>query len=106
MTDVDVRIYCGLNGAPPKAEPISRTITLAEEDEDLFFPRTSDKWDYWPRRKEAENLICSILKEELFPDEITPIEDENDLRRLGVTFLKVAFDNKNNHMGSTFIEPN
>jgi hypothetical protein len=44
-------------------------------------------WAYW---SEAEELVCSLLKRKLFPDEITSVENAEDLRNLGVSFLKVT----------------
>lgn len=103
MPNVDVRISCGIRGAVPAN--ISRTVTAGPEEFDVFFPTDPDGWGYWPRRKEAEALICSILKEELFSDEVTLVQEESDLRRLGVTYLSFVFDSADWHsnMSTTLI---
>jgi hypothetical protein len=104
MPSVDIRIYYSIREVA--ADPISRTISVGQEDLDIFFPPSSQGWGYWPRRQEAEDLAYSILKEEVFQDEVTPIENEGDLRRLGVTLLKLSFDSKDvgHNMGTTLIE--
>lgn len=51
-------------------------------------------------------MVCSILKEELFQDEVTPIQNADDLRRIGVTSLSAAFENEQRGMiGTTPIHP-
>lgn len=54
----------------------------------------SADWAYWDK---AERLVCSLLKKKLFPDEVTPVENANDLRKLGVWFLKVTLQSEQGH---------
>lgn len=105
MPNMDVRITCSIRGGDETK--IERTVEVSEEDLMQFLPPSpaggSGGWPYW---REAEVLICSIVKEELFPDEMTPVQDLNDLRRLGVTSMAYAFDHEvRGHMGSHAIYP-
>lgn len=105
MPKMDVRISCGLNDAEEIL--IQRTVDVSEEELVQFIPPTpaggSGGWPYW---REAEALVCSIVKEKLFPNEVTPAQDVADLRRLGVTSLSYAFDHeKQGSMGSRPIYP-
>lgn len=88
MPKMDVRIACGIKGADPVRFTQAVTVTQ-EELEELIPPSPSGGSGYW---NEAVELICSIVKERFFPDERTPLYREDDLRRLGVTSLSVAFD--------------
>lgn len=102
MISVDIKISCAIRGAAPIS--IVRTTTVSQENLDMFFPRPAHTrgsygWGYWPRREETERLVYSILKEELFKDEVTPIQSESDLRRLGVTHLSLEFDSKDVQQG-------
>jgi hypothetical protein len=91
MPQLEVRIYCGINGADPVS--FTKTVNVTHEElEDLVPEKPSDGsagWGYW---NEALELICSVVKERFFPDERTPLYREDDLRRLGVTSLSAAFD--------------
>lgn len=106
MPKVDIRISCGVDSTSPAT--YERTITVSEQDLEIFFPRSTNGWGYWPRRKEAEALICSILREERFHDEVTSVQDEEDLRRIGVTYLSFSFNSKDvgHNMSTTLIERN
>lgn len=91
MPDLHVRISCSIKGAA-KVEA-HRTVSISEETLKRFFPHLPDGWGGWPRthEKEAEKLVTSLVKEKFFPDELMPIEDLDDLRRMGVAALDVTF---------------
>jgi hypothetical protein len=101
MPNMDVRITCSINGG----EPIhtERTVTVSQEELMQFIPPSpSNAGAGWPYVKKAEALICSILKEAVFQDEVTPIEEISDLQRIGVTALSYSFDSMEagSNMGS------
>jgi hypothetical protein len=102
MPSVDIRIYCGIRGAAPIA--INRTVEIGQEEvEQMLPPSPSGGAGTWPYWRDAERLVCSILKEELFQDEVTPIQEADDLRRIGVTDLSAVFENEERGMMSTKI---
>jgi hypothetical protein len=73
---------------------MERTITVGEETLDHLFPRgTPGQGVGWPRayRDEAVQLVCAILKDAIFQDEITAVETLEDLKRLGTDRLHVNF---------------
>jgi hypothetical protein len=100
MPDMDVGITCSIK----RGEPIhiERTVTVTKEELAQFIPPVSSGGGGWAYAKEAEAFICSIVKEELFPDEVTPIEEMSDLKRIGVTALQYSFDSTEagSNMGS------
>lgn len=100
MPTMDVTITHSINrGEPIRTE---RTVTVSQEELRQFIPHLSSSGGGWAYVKEAEGLICSILKDEHFPDEVTPIEEVSDLERLGVTALSYSFDSPDagSNMGS------
>lgn len=105
MPVMDVRIVCGVAGAEPVR--IERKVPVSQVELEQLIPPSpsggSGGWAYW---REAEVLVCSIVKEELFPDEVTPIETLEDLRGLGVNSLNYSFDHpERGSMGSPAIYP-
>lgn len=48
----------------------------------------------WPHWNEAEELVCGILKRRMFADEITPVEKADDLRKLGVWYLRATLEDE------------
>lgn len=100
MPQMDVTITHSVNrGEPIRTE---RTVTVSQEELRQFIPRTPSGGGGWAYVKEAEGLVCSILKDEHFRDEPTPIEEISDLGRLGVTALSYSFDSRDagSNMGS------
>lgn len=100
MEQMSVRVYYSLKGIEETL--IERTVDVSEEELVQLIPPSpsggSAGWPYW---REAEELVCSIVKEEVFPDELTPVRDTEALRRLGVTSLAYAFDHEvQGHIGS------
>jgi hypothetical protein len=105
MPKMDVRISCGIRGA--EEIHIERVVDVSEEELVQLIPPSvaggSGGWPYW---REAEALVCSIVKEEFFPDEVTSPQNMEALRRLGVTSLSYTFDNEvQGIMGSRPIYP-
>lgn len=103
MPQMDVTITHSFKDDDPVRT--ERTITVSQEELEQFIPPPPSGGGGWAYVKEAEELICSILKEEHFPDEITPIEEVKDLQRLGVTALSFSFDSlgAGSNMGSVLI---
>lgn len=93
MPDLNVHITGSFRGASPME--MERTITVSEETlGHLFPPGTSGEAVGWPRayRDEAVRLVCAILKDAIFQDEITAVETLEDLKRLGTNRLHVHFE--------------
>lgn len=105
MAQMSVRVYYSLKGAEETL--IERRVNVSEEELVQLIPPSpsggSGGWPYW---REAEELVCSIVKKEVFPDELTPVRDIEALRRLGVTSLAYAFDHEvRGHMSSRPLYP-
>ena len=101
MPQMDVTITHSINrGEPIRTE---RTVTVSQEELRQFIPHPPSGGGSWAYVKEAEGLVGSILKDEHFPDEVTPIEEVSDLERLGVTALSYSFESPDagSNMGST-----
>jgi hypothetical protein len=105
MPKMDVLIHCSIKDG--EENRIERTVDVSQDNlEQLIPPSPAGGGGGWPYWREAEQLVCSIIKEELFPDEVTPIQDLNDLRRLGVTAMHYSFDHEvRGNMGSRAIYP-
>lgn len=100
MAQMSVRVYYSLQGAEETL--IERTVDVSEDELVQLIPPSppggSAGWPYW---REAEELVCLIVKEVVFPDEVTPVRDIEALRRLGVISLAYAFDHEvRGHIGS------
>lgn len=105
MPKMSVRISCQINRGETSLR--ERTVEVSEEQLVQFIPPSpaggGGGWPYW---REAEALVCTIVKEDLFPDEVTSVQELDDLRRLGVTSLAYGFDHEvRGHMGSHAIYP-
>jgi len=100
MPQMDVTITFSINRDDPIR--IGRKIDVSQEELLQFIPHPPSGGGGWAYVKEAEALICSIMKAEQFPDEVTPIEEISDLERLGVTALAYSFDSPDagSNMGS------
>ncbi|TQK00168.1 hypothetical protein [Herbaspirillum sp. SJZ107] len=105
MEKMSVRIYYSLKEADETL--IERTVDVSEEDLVELIPSSpSGNGGGWPYWREAEALVCSIVKEEVFPDELTPVDDMKVLRQLGVTSLSFAFDHEvRGHISSQPLHP-
>lgn len=105
MPQMDITITYSINRRDPVR--IERTMDVSQEELLQFIPRPPADGGGWAHVKEAEALICSIMKAELFPDEVTPVEEIRDLARLGVTALAYSFDSPDagSNMGSIPIYP-
>lgn len=102
METMSVRIYYSLNNVEETL--IERTVEVSHDELVQLLPRSSGGGNGWPYWREAEELVCSIVKEEVFPDEVTHIGDMEALRRLGVTSLAYAFDHEvHGNIGSRVI---
>jgi len=102
MEKMSVRIYYSLKDAEETL--IERTVEVSQDELVQLLPPSSGGGNGWPYWREAEELVCSIMKEEVFPDEVTHIGDMEALRRLGVTSLAYAFDHEvHGHTGSRVI---
>ncbi len=103
MPKMDVSITYSINRSSPI--PVGRTINVSQEELLQFIPHPPSAGGGWSYAKEAEALICSIVKEEQFPDEVTPVEEIRDLQRLGITALSYSFDSPDagSNMGSIAI---
>jgi hypothetical protein len=54
-------------------------------------PGGSPDFAYW---NDIEELVCTALGRKLFPDEGPPVTNADDMRRLGVWFLKVILQDE------------
>ena len=93
MEKMSVRVYYSLQMAAETL--IERTVEVSEEElAQLIPPSPAGSSGGWPHWREAEELVCSIVKEEVFPDEVTYVGDIDALRRLGITSLAFELDHK------------
>jgi len=73
---------------------MERTISVEEQTLDHLFPKiASGQGVGWPHAHKAEavSLICAILRDALFADEVTTTDTLDDLKRLGTNYLHVNF---------------
>lgn len=92
MPTLHAKITCSFNGAS-KVET-ERTITIDQEAKERFFPYIpSGEGRGFPRAYQDEmiRLTCALLRDTVFPDEITPVETLADLGRMGVSYLHIDF---------------
>lgn len=92
MPNLEVQITYSFRGVS-RAE-MERTISVDQETLDHLFPQsTPGQGVGWPYAHQAEavRVVCAILREELFQNEVMPVETVDDLKRLGIAHLHANF---------------
>jgi len=85
---LQISIEYATTGTMPRPTSLA-TMASAEQVERLIpeVPGGAGGWGHW---NEAEELICTLVGRKLFYDQDGPIENAQDMRRIGVWFLKAT----------------
>lgn len=92
MHTLHAQITCSFRGA--SRVETERSISIDQKSKERFFPPIqSGQGRGLPQAylDEMVKVVCSILRDAFFPDEITPVETLDDLKRIGVDYLNVIF---------------
>lgn len=92
MPYLEMQITCSFRGA--SRVEMERTISVEEKTLEHLFPEiTSGQGVGWPHAHKAEavSLVCAVLRDAFFADEVTTIDTLEDLKRLGTDYLHVNF---------------
>jgi len=92
MHSLHAHITCSFRGA--SRIETDRTISIDKETKERFFPPiASGQGKGLPRAYQDEmvGVVCSMLRDAFFPDEISPVETLDDLKRIGADYLHVVF---------------
>jgi hypothetical protein len=102
MPILQVSMSFATKGTMPRDTSLA---TMAKQEQiDRLIPEAPKGGVGWAHWQEAEELVCNLLGRKKFYDQDGPIENAEDLRRLGVWYLKATLqDEKGNSNTLTLI---